>query len=70
MKLYQSQTWLYRRYVVQKKNVTEIAAECGVSAMTIQRYLEKFGRDSFIFVTYSDTSILAPIPIFKSYWSR
>ena len=43
MKLYQSQTWLYRRYVVQKKNVTEIAAECGVSAMTIQRYLDKFG---------------------------
>lgn len=43
MKLYQSQTWLYRRYVVQKKTVTEIGAECGVSAMTIQRYLEKFG---------------------------
>ena len=29
-----------------------------------------YGRDSFIFVTYSDTSILAPIPIFESYWSR
>jgi DeoR/GlpR family transcriptional regulator of sugar metabolism len=43
MKLYQSQTWLYRRYVVQKKTVTEIADECKVSAMTIQRYLEKFG---------------------------
>ena len=28
-----------------------------------------YGRDSFIFVTYSDTSILAPFPIFKSYWS-
>jgi len=42
MKLYQSQTWLYRRYVVQKKTVTEIAEECKVSAMTIQRYLEKF----------------------------
>jgi DeoR/GlpR family transcriptional regulator of sugar metabolism len=42
MKLYESQTWLYRRYIVQKKSVTEIAAECGVSAMTIQRYLEKF----------------------------
>jgi len=42
MKLYQSQTWLYRRYVVQKKAVTEIADECKVSAMTIQRYLEKF----------------------------
>jgi len=43
MKLYQSQTWLYRRYIVQKKSVTEIAEECKVSAMTIQRYLEKFG---------------------------
>ena len=42
MKLSQSQTWLYRRYVVQKKTVTEIADECKVSAMTIQRYLEKF----------------------------
>jgi DNA-binding MurR/RpiR family transcriptional regulator len=43
MKLYQSHPWLYRRYVVQKKTVTEIASECGVSAMTIQRYLDKFG---------------------------
>lgn len=43
MKLYQSKEWLYRRYVVQKKSVTEIALECNVSAMTIQRYLEKFG---------------------------
>jgi DNA-binding MurR/RpiR family transcriptional regulator len=43
MKLYQSKDWLYRRYIVQKKTVTEIATECKVSAMTIQRYLEKFG---------------------------
>ena len=43
MKLYQSKEWLYRRYVVQKKTVTEIAAECKVSAMTIQRALDKFG---------------------------
>jgi DNA-binding MurR/RpiR family transcriptional regulator len=42
MKLYQSKDWLYRRYIVQKKNITEIAKECEVSAMTIQRYLEKF----------------------------
>jgi DeoR/GlpR family transcriptional regulator of sugar metabolism len=42
MKLYQSKEWLYRRYVVQKKTVTEIAKECNVSAMTIQRYLESF----------------------------
>lgn len=43
MKFYQSKDWLYRRYVVQKKSVTEIAKECNVSAMTIQRYLDKFG---------------------------
>ena len=43
MKYYQSHPWLYRRYVVQKKNIVEIAKECGVSPMTIQRYLEKFG---------------------------
>ena len=42
MKLYQSKEWLHRRYLVQKKTVTEIGQECGVSAMTIQRYLEKF----------------------------
>ena len=43
MKFYQSKDWLYRRHIVQKKTVTEIAAECNVSAMTIQRYLEQFG---------------------------
>jgi DNA-binding MurR/RpiR family transcriptional regulator len=43
MKFYQSKEWLYRRYVVQKKTVTEIAIECNTSAMTIQRYLTKFG---------------------------
>jgi DeoR/GlpR family transcriptional regulator of sugar metabolism len=42
MKLYQSKEWLFRRYVVQKKTVTEIAKECNVSAMTIQRYLDQF----------------------------
>jgi DNA-directed RNA polymerase specialized sigma subunit len=43
MKLYQSKEWLHRRYIVQKKTVTEIGKECGVSAMTIQRYLQEFG---------------------------
>jgi DeoR/GlpR family transcriptional regulator of sugar metabolism len=43
MKLYQSKDWLHRRYVVQKKTVTEIAKECNVSAMTIQRSLDQFG---------------------------
>lgn len=43
MKLYKSKDWLYRRYVVQKKTMEEIAKECNVSVMTIQRYLEQFG---------------------------
>jgi hypothetical protein len=43
MKLYQSEVWLYRKYVVQKKSVVQIAIECNVSAMTVQRYLTKFG---------------------------
>jgi hypothetical protein len=43
MKLYESKDWLYRRYIVQKKTVIEIAKEAGCSHMTIQRALEKHG---------------------------
>lgn len=43
MKLYESKDWLYSRYIVQRKNIVEIAKEAGCSHMTIQRYLEKFG---------------------------
>lgn len=43
MKLYQDKAWLHNRYVIQKKNIVEIAKECSVSAMTIQRYIDKFG---------------------------
>jgi hypothetical protein len=43
MKVYESKTWLYDRYVVRKMNIVEIAKEAGCSHMTIQRYLEKFG---------------------------
>ena len=43
MKLYQSKEWLFRRYAVQKKSMAEIAKECNVSVMTIQRYLKEFG---------------------------
>jgi hypothetical protein len=42
MKLYQDKAWLYNRYVIQKKNIVDISKECGVSAMTIQRYIDKF----------------------------
>lgn len=43
MKLYESKDWLYSRYVVQRKNIVEIAKEAGCSHMTIQRALEKHG---------------------------
>lgn len=43
MKLYESKDWLYRRYIVQKKSVVDIAKEAGCSHMTIQRALEKHG---------------------------
>jgi DNA-binding MurR/RpiR family transcriptional regulator len=43
MKLYKNKDWLYRRYVVQKKKLQEIADECGVSVMTISRQLQTFG---------------------------
>lgn len=42
MKLYKSKEWLYRRYVVQKKTVTEIAEECKTSYQTVYRYLVSF----------------------------
>jgi transposase-like protein len=43
VKLYESKTWLYKRYVVERKNIKEMADEAGVSHMTIQRALEKHG---------------------------
>lgn len=43
MKLYESKEWLYRKYVVQRKNIVDIAKEAGCSHMTIQRYLQKYG---------------------------
>ena len=43
VKLYESKQWLYKRYVVDKKNIIEMAAEAKCSHMTIQRALEKTG---------------------------
>lgn len=40
-KLYTSKTWLRRRYVIDKKTPEKIAEECGVTLMTIYRYLRK-----------------------------
>ena len=41
--LYKSKAWLYKRYIVERKNIVEISKEAGCSHMTIQRYLEKYG---------------------------
>ena len=43
MKKYTSEAWLRRKYYRERKSVQQIAAEAGVSEMTIRRYLEKFG---------------------------
>jgi len=42
-KLYESKQWLYKRYVVEKKNIVQMAQEANCSHMTIQRALEKTG---------------------------
>ena len=38
-KLYTNEAWLRRRYVLDKKSVTDIAKECETSAETIYVYL-------------------------------
>jgi DNA-binding phage protein len=43
VKLYKNKEWLYRRYVVQKKTMENIAQECGVTVMTIYRALKEKG---------------------------
>jgi len=42
-KLYTSETWLRKRYLMDKKSPEEIAKECGASVETIYVYLAKFG---------------------------
>lgn len=43
MKLYDSEAWLRKRYVLEKKTVREMAIEAKCSHMTIQRCLERYG---------------------------
>lgn len=38
-KLYKSKAWLYKRYVVEKKTIEEMAKEAGTSHQTIYRHL-------------------------------
>jgi len=42
-KLYSSELWLKKRFLVDKKTPQDIAIECGVSVETIYVYLAKFG---------------------------
>jgi hypothetical protein len=42
-KLYASEVWLRKRYLMDKKSPEEIAKESGASVETIYVYLAKFG---------------------------
>jgi hypothetical protein len=42
-KLYTSEAWLRKRFVMDKKSPQEIAKECGTSVETIYVYLARFG---------------------------
>jgi hypothetical protein len=42
MKIYKNKEWLYKRYILEKKGIVDMAKEAGCSHMTIQRELEKY----------------------------
>jgi len=42
-KLYTNESWLRKRYVMDKKSPQDIAKECNASVETIYVYLAKFG---------------------------
>ena len=42
-KLYTSETFMRKRYLVDKKTPEEIAKECGCTVETVYVYLAKFG---------------------------
>ena len=42
-KLYTSETWLRKRFLMDKKSPQDIAKECEASVETIYVYLAKFG---------------------------
>lgn len=42
-KLYTSEAWMRKRYLMDKKSPEEIAKESGASVETIYVYLAKFG---------------------------
>jgi len=42
-KLYTNETWLKKRFILDKKTPQEIAKECVASVETVYVYLAKFG---------------------------
>ena len=42
-KLYTNESWLRKRFLMDKKTPQEIAKECGASVETVYVYLAKFG---------------------------
>jgi hypothetical protein len=42
-KLYTSEIWLRKRYIMDKKTPEDIAKECGCTVETVYVYLAKFG---------------------------
>lgn len=42
-KLYTSETYMRKRYLMDKRTPEEIAKECGISVETVYVYLAKFG---------------------------
>lgn len=43
VKLYNSKAWMYRRYVIEKKSVDEIAKAASTSRRTIYLKLKEYG---------------------------
>jgi transcriptional regulator of acetoin/glycerol metabolism len=41
--LHLSEAYLYKRYLVDKRPIEDIAKECGVSVQIIYKQLKKFG---------------------------
>jgi len=45
-KPYQNEAWLREQYVENRRSMPDMADECGVTATTISRYLDKFDIDA------------------------
>lgn len=43
LKLYNSKQWLYKKYVVDKKSIPEIAEAAGCTTRTVYTKLKEFG---------------------------